>query len=341
MERVHVGIAVTRIITLFVLLAGIASPCLYGADEASPGAGGANPPIEYTGLTKTLVFLLKSRAPSVIQVGSNRIQVESLFPDDTSELFDCDSAIYEYLESTDDPYYEALTERIKSSIYEKFEGREGSLFLHVEAAGDEDGMSIALYAHRSLLVSVPVELRAEDGSFGFSFTVLRPLEYEIGMELLVDAETVNSERYLEGLRLRIDTLSVQLGFDPKDEDYSEITEAEMDTPVRFTLEGSVDPARIVSCDLFSRSAWYFRGSPAVDSGTEEAADDEYEDEDEAEDQDAVPYSFLVEGLYSMDEATDSHFDLVMEVENGDPDTIFRYSVEDLQAIDPSGYLEFQ
>lgn len=335
-----------RQFALLALLAGFATAALFAIDEPPLSVVRANPPIEYSGLTKTLVSLLQSRAPSVIRIGTNRIAVEALFPDDTSSWFDCDAVMYEYLDSTEEPYYESLADRIENAIYEKFEGNEGQLFVHAEAEAEDENVTIGIYVHRSSLVRVPVELRASDGSFGVSFSVLRPLEYEANIELLlnteiVNAESVGSDRFLDGMRIRIETLSLELGAESDDGDLADGMNAEMDEPVRFFIDGQEYPARISSCDIHSLSAWYLDDPSITDADL--TGDDIDSDADPASDAaaDAVACSRLKQGAYTFDELNESHIDLAIDVETGDPATVFRYSMDDLRSADAFEYIEFE
>lgn len=63
--------------------------------------------------------------------------MESLIDKEIASLFDCDSVIDNFLsESGDEATYEMLSDKLKNTIWDRFDGEDGSLFVNILSTTD-------------------------------------------------------------------------------------------------------------------------------------------------------------------------------------------------------------
>ncbi len=226
--------------------------------------------VEYSGLTRTIVSLLKTRTPGSIVIGSNEFSVEDLFSTDIASIFDCDSVISSYLtEAGENASYGILSDALRNSIMDRIKEEDGDMFVHISSDTIPGGMFFNFYVNICKPVTIPVMLAASDSSFSTSFDTICTAEFETDLDLFIDAGMVNSGKEKDGLSIRINRFSFELTSDPEAGDlayengcqddesggtFDFTGEPEMVFP--FFIEGNQFTATARCLSLYAKSYWY-------------------------------------------------------------------------------------
>jgi hypothetical protein len=262
-----------------VLFLATIIPCfILGFGSNQPSEISRKQDLKFAGLTKTLVNLLKTRKPKSFILGAYEISMENLIDTDIAALFDCDSVIGNYLsEAGDEANYEMLSDVLKNTIWERFHGEDGDLFVNVYSDTTSDGMYLNFSVIRNREVSIPVVLNASDSCFSTSFDTTCTLKFEADIDLFLNVGMINSNNEGQGLQIRINKFSFELASDPEekwltdenesqDDQQSEFPEyiQKPDKTFPFYIEDKKFSAAARNFSIFASLYWYLTPEDATD-----------------------------------------------------------------------------
>jgi hypothetical protein len=176
--------------------------------------------IPFTGLTKNLVDLVARKPEKYLIIGSYKILLDTLVDKNISSVFDCDKEINDYLNSTDEPYYEKLGEIIENKIKEEFED-DGSTYVIVDASEENDSMHFSISISRERYITIPILIETKDNNIVVSFTTKCVVKYDFNTDLFIDSNLVNSDKIGDGIKVRINTFAIELKSSNTDLDNTE------------------------------------------------------------------------------------------------------------------------
>jgi hypothetical protein len=210
---------------LFIIV--LISPCfVFGTGLNQFSKISQKQKVNFAGLTKTLVSLLKTRSPANLAIGAFEISIEKLIGDNIMDVFDCDSVINKYISTAgEDATYEMLSNELKNTISERLERDDETLYVNVNSDTISDGLFINYSIYRDRPVSVPIVLIASDTSFSTSFDTTCTAKFEADIDIFLNTKIINSGSDGQGVQIRINKLSFELTSDSD----SEEQDAECDT----------------------------------------------------------------------------------------------------------------
>jgi hypothetical protein len=234
--------------------------------------------VKYSGLTKTLVNLLKTRSPENLVLGASEISMENFIDTDIASLFDCDSVINKYLsDAGEGATYEMLSYALKNTIQDRFKGEDGTLFVNVSSDTTSDGMFINFSVYRDRPVSIPIVLNASDTSFSTSFDTACTVKFESDIDLFINTRKVNSGPGKDGVQIRINKLQFELTSVTDEEEHTDDTDCQeteindssryIPKPLKtipFYLRGQEYTAAARCFSIYAISYWYLTPSDATD-----------------------------------------------------------------------------
>jgi len=236
--------------------------------------------IEYNGLTGTLTNLINAQKEQILYLGSNNILMKQLFEHDYSNVLECDSAISEYINSEkNEYYYEELANIIENEILQRFEEDEDvNAFVLVEPSEQENGMVFNFYVDLEKPVILPISIENPDNLLTIKFNIKGVVKETINCVLLFDSnEVINGDMY-KGIKVRFDSLSINLLLESQDSLYDEsvIPEDVVPGTVEVVYHDAVSTPKICDLALFATINWYLHN---VNEGDLNDGDDmiSYED----------------------------------------------------------------
>jgi hypothetical protein len=265
----------SRIAILVFVLTGF---CCH-ADAQCTQDGTTTQHVEYSGLTKSIVGLLRTRHPGNFVIGDYEIAIESLIDSDIAAVFDCDSAINQYItESGENASYGMLSDVIKNAIMGNFEQTDGSLFVIIESDTTTEGFYIHFAIESERPVSIPVSLNASDSSFSVSFDTTCIARFEAELELSFNPNKVNAGYPQEGIGIRINRFNFTV-FSGSDS-YHETDDCEttlissadylpfIGKAVPFMLENKKYRAIPGCMKIYAQTYWYLEPTDSIYQGSE-------------------------------------------------------------------------
>jgi len=297
--------------------------------------------VPFTGLTKTVTSLLKTRTLQPVLLGAYEIYPENLIDDDLAAVFDCDSVIMQYLSDAEqDATYEMLSYEMSRAIEGRLSNDDGFLYVDILSDTTGSGMFFNIAINMSRPVSVPVVFIASDSSFSASFDTTCTLEFTADIDLFVDAAMALRDSASRACSIRVNSFTVGLYSVPWDEfeyyecfdcdwdeiDYQKLTE-DSGRLFPFIIDGTYYNATTNCFILYAKSFWHL--SPADASSF-------IEDEETAH---TLSFEQIEKGNYTWDESqlsaletamvmlpADESWDSLPESENR---ATFQYTVDDL------------
>ncbi len=202
----------TRMLKPFLLIIAFAISSLKpvcGNEQLTDTTG--NRGVQFTGMTKTLSNLLKTRDSQTILLGAYEMDPEKLVDDDLAAVFDCDSVIMQYLaDAEENATYGMLSYEMSRTIESRFNPDDGFLYVYVMSDTTADGMFFNISINLSKPVSVPVVFSASDSSFSTAFDTTCMIEFNADIDLFVDAWLALRDSACRATSVRINTFTVEL-----------------------------------------------------------------------------------------------------------------------------------
>lgn len=211
--------------------------------------------VKKAGLSGTIVNLLQSRLPQELTIGSQKISLEKLVGSNLTSLFDCDSAIREYLASAgSESTYEGLGDAIEKYISDRVNIDLDILSQYVDVTVTYDDTTNRMNFNICLNVtsshSLPISLGAADSGFGTTLDNNLELQFNADIDFGIDLKSFlqdpqNNNISYDDIYYRINDLSV-----------SGSASVSAQEGKSFTI-GSIEfEPTAVSAELSAGSAWY-------------------------------------------------------------------------------------
>ncbi|MFO7368938.1 MAG: hypothetical protein R6X09_01570 [Bacteroidales bacterium] len=238
--------------------------------------------VKFTGLTKTLANLLKTRQPENIVVGAYEICLEDLIDDDIAAVFDCDSVMSRYLdEAGDGATYRMLSYEMSRTIESRFVYDDGYLYVNIFSDTTAEGMYFNISISRGKPVTIPVVLHASDTSFATSFDTTLTAVFNADIDLFVNAALAIADSQSRATQVRINTFTFEVFSGSEEEfphndcfesesreDFSAVIQnAPKEIPVE--IEGTSYKAAMRCFSLYAKTYWHLSPADATDFVVEE------------------------------------------------------------------------